>query len=97
MSDENESLSVPEMRERIYETLQNIFTQEDRMLVNWCMMAESVDGAGRRWLSRIDGSPDGAGLPSWTRAGLLNAGMEDGGWEAENVVGEDEDDFDFDA
>jgi hypothetical protein len=52
-------------------------TTDERLLVNYVVVAEWVDMEGQRWLTRHDGDASGTRLPEWTAQGLLHNALHE--------------------
>jgi hypothetical protein len=66
------------LRRAVQETASTAPDLEGAFVVGFIAVAEWMTPSGQRWLSRVDGGPDG-GLPEWQRHGYLhNALFSDG-------------------
>jgi hypothetical protein len=60
---------------------------QGNVVTGWVVVAESMDPTGRRWLSRINGTPGGGQLTEWAAQGLLFNALNDDGWDVDEDDG----------
>lgn len=65
-----EHSNIAQIREDLTDALQIAFG-EDKVVVGWAMVIETIDTNGNKWLARLDAAGSGRGLPAWQRAGYL--------------------------
>lgn len=63
-------------REALHAAIQTTAAKQDDLegsaLVGWVLVAEWMDGEGKKWLSRITGDPNGNAGPEWQIQGYLH-------------------------
>lgn len=80
----SEPNNIAQVREDLTDALQLAFG-EDKVVVGWAMVVETIDTTGNKWLARLDAASSGRGLPAWQRAGYLWDALH-GNWN-ENAGG----------